>query len=250
MHVCAAGQYPPFYMNGQTWKRLDIEKQMPLGILPTFAYTSQDYPLRRGDCWLLFSDGITEARNPQGEEFTEEGFLRALKTDKPPFAIFTEAVASWKSFIGDAPLHDDASLFFLDWRGLKPDAEFKQTCEPSNLCEGRKFVEAWAKFAGFSDVTVGHIVLGCDEAAANVFRHAYNGKPGPITWQASVEDNTLVLCLKDEGAAVEPSQICGRSLDELKPGGLGTVLMSQIFDHVEYLPQAKGTLLLLKKQIP
>ncbi|MFH1066772.1 MAG: GAF domain-containing SpoIIE family protein phosphatase, partial [bacterium] len=32
IHVCAAGQYPPFYMNGQTWKRLDIEKQMPLGI--------------------------------------------------------------------------------------------------------------------------------------------------------------------------------------------------------------------------
>lgn len=43
----------------------------PLGVIPEISYFSQSVTLRRGARVLLYTDGITETANPQGEMFTE-----------------------------------------------------------------------------------------------------------------------------------------------------------------------------------
>ncbi|MFZ5807263.1 MAG: ATP-binding SpoIIE family protein phosphatase [Verrucomicrobiota bacterium] len=250
IHVCAAGQYPPFHMDTRQWHQPDVLLQMPFGILPNFRYTSQIFPLERGHCWMLFSDGVTESRNPDGDEFTKERFLRSLQTGMSASAIFSRAVHSWQTFMNHAPQHDDASLLFLDWRGMPPMAELEQTCDPSVLGMAREFVESWAQFAGFDDLTTGQIVLACDEAVTNIYRHAYDGHPGPIALRSEIEEDVLYISLQDEGKPVDASQIRGRPLEKIQPGGLGSFLIAQIFDSVEYIPQKKGTLLKLEKKIP
>jgi anti-sigma regulatory factor (Ser/Thr protein kinase) len=39
-------------------------------------------------------------------------------------------------------------------------------------------------------------------------------------------------------------------LDDLRPGGLGTVLLQNVFKEVRYEPQAHGTRLTLRKALP
>ena len=68
IQICAAGQVPPLHFDGGPWQRFEMKTQLPLGILSTCTYTSERAPLRRGDSWLLFSDGITEARNTADED--------------------------------------------------------------------------------------------------------------------------------------------------------------------------------------
>lgn len=249
LHVCAAGQYAPFHMDGNKWEKIEVPKQLPLGILPGFNYTSQKYPLKKGDCWMLFSDGITEARNSAGEEFTEQRFFKSLETGMPAEAMFEKAIETWKNFVGDAPQHDDASLLFLEWSGGSPPGELKQICDPSTMREGRNFIEAWAHFAGFDDVTVGQIVLACDEAATNIYRHAYKGKSGPIVFRAMIYEGVFVIQIEDEGEPINPEKIQSRKQEKLQPGGLGVVVISKVFDEVEYQPRTKGTLLTFKKRI-
>ena len=250
LQVCTAGQNPPAHSNNSPWKTMPCTPQLPLGVMGGFTYHAETFPLRPGDYWALFSDGITEARNTAGLELTETVFLEKAPIGLNPPDTFAALIKNWKDFVGAAPPHDDASLMLFVWRGSAPACCFKCQCCLESLAPGRAFIEEWAKFSCFDDITVGQIVLACDEAATNIYRYAYGGQPGPLEIHASIEEDHLIIRFIDQGTPVDPSQIIGRSLDDLRPGGLGTVLLHSVFDAVDYQPQAVGTILELKKRLP
>jgi sigma-B regulation protein RsbU (phosphoserine phosphatase) len=49
----------------------------PVGMFPNWAYEEGAVQLDQGDLVLAYTDGVTEAVNPAGEEWGEEGLLRA-----------------------------------------------------------------------------------------------------------------------------------------------------------------------------
>jgi anti-sigma regulatory factor (Ser/Thr protein kinase) len=115
---------------------------------------------------------------------------------------------------------------------------------------GREFVEQWAVYAGYDDVTVGRIVMACDEAASNVFRHGYAEKSGPLKYHAEVTDDNLAIQIIDEAKSFDASKIKCRELSDLRPGGLGTFIIGQVFEDVKYEPTGRGTILTLRKHLP
>jgi sigma-B regulation protein RsbU (phosphoserine phosphatase) len=52
---------------------------MPLGILPVAVYGVQDVTLEMGDTVVLYTDGLTEAENPEEEEYGEERLAELCK---------------------------------------------------------------------------------------------------------------------------------------------------------------------------
>ena len=160
------------------------------------------------------------------------------------------ALRSWNTYCDSAPQHDDASLLLLDWRGRPPAPEFSTICCPENLAAIRGFVESWAVFAGFGDTTTGQIVMACDEACTNIFCHGYGQKPGPIRLRVEITGTTLAIQIADEAAPVDAREIRCRDLTDLRPGGLGTFVMTQVFDEVNYLPLEQGNTLTLRKGLP
>jgi serine phosphatase RsbU (regulator of sigma subunit) len=57
------------------WRYLE-EGGIPLGITPDFAYGETAMSLGAGDSILMYTDGITDARNLGGEDFGEERLIR------------------------------------------------------------------------------------------------------------------------------------------------------------------------------
>lgn len=49
---------------------------------------------------------------------------------------------------------------------------------------------------------------------------------------------------------MDAKEIRGRQLSDLRPGGLGTVVISQVFDEVNHVPVGKGNSLTLRKALP
>jgi anti-sigma regulatory factor (Ser/Thr protein kinase) len=232
------------------WELLECPPQLPVGIMPGFSYQHSEFELKPGHLWLLFSDGITEARNPTGEEYGEERLHKACPTCANAKRALDLISSDWLTFMGEQPQHDDASLLLLDWRGSAPAESLHIDCSTDNLSTAREYIESWAKFCGYDDITVGQIVLACDEATTNVYRHAYDGKGGSLEFQVNIIEDRLKIVLIDQGTPVELSKIKGRELDDLRPGGLGTVLLKQVFSEVTYLPQKMGTQLVLEKELP
>lgn len=250
IEVCAAGQYGPLVGSLKEWNEPAVVPQLPLGVFPGFSYKSLRFPLVKGQQWLLYSDGIAEARNTAGHELGVEGFRAGLPCGQSAPVALNRAVDHWKSFTGTAPQHDDASFLLVQWRGHAPASTLEMECVTQSLCTGRRFIEAWAQYAGFDDITIGQIILAADEAVTNIHRYAYQGEGGTLRVDVRLEDGYLVVQLRDDGIPCDPAKIQGRALDDLRPGGLGSFLLNAIFDHVHYEPLAKGTILTLKKRLP
>jgi phosphoserine phosphatase RsbU/P len=61
-----AGHNPPLLIRSTGTVELLCEGGMVLGIFPDNQYEQAEMPLMSGDRLLFYTDGITEARNPEG----------------------------------------------------------------------------------------------------------------------------------------------------------------------------------------
>ena len=69
---CNAGHNPGIVLRTGGEVELLASTGMPLGILPTGVYGGEDVTLEKGDTVVLYTDGLTEAENPDEEEYGEE----------------------------------------------------------------------------------------------------------------------------------------------------------------------------------
>jgi len=69
---CNAGHNPGIVLRSGGDVELLESTGMPLGILPTAVYGAGDVTLEMGDTVVLYTDGLTEAENPDEEEYSEE----------------------------------------------------------------------------------------------------------------------------------------------------------------------------------
>ena len=75
---CNAGHNAPILIRGEYTARLE-EGGALLGIFLDWKFEQRTVDLLSGDRILLFTDGITEAENLQGEEFGEERLIGAMR---------------------------------------------------------------------------------------------------------------------------------------------------------------------------
>jgi len=100
-----------------------------------------------------------------------------------------------------------------------------------------------AEKIGFSNADCRAIVLAVDEALTNIIRHAYGGEAErPIhaefrmveAQRDGLGQKALEITLEDEGTEVDRAKLCSRSLEELRPGGLGLHFIRESMDTVEF----------------
>jgi serine phosphatase RsbU (regulator of sigma subunit) len=88
---------------------------MPLGILPVGQYTVGEVALEPGDTLVLYTDGITEAENPDEEEFGE-GRLEAVCARNRALGLEELAEVLWdelNDFADGAPFADDRTFVMV-----------------------------------------------------------------------------------------------------------------------------------------
>lgn len=100
-YVLSAGRIDPVRSHG-----------LPIGILPQTRYAAQTIPFPAGSTIVLYSDGITEAENVEGDEFGNdrlEAILRA-QAEANPASLRDAIVFDVDRFVGEAPQKDDQTL--------------------------------------------------------------------------------------------------------------------------------------------
>ncbi len=130
----------------------------------------------------------------------------------------------------------------------------KQTLEfsshPENLAMMRAFVRQFLSCIPLPGQEAELLVLGVDEACANIIRHAYKQHPEqPITLSCERLKGCVKFKLRDFGRQVDPAQFGGRPIDRIEPGGLGLHLIRKAFDEVDYNLKKLGTELVLVKRL-
>ncbi|MFD1662830.1 SpoIIE family protein phosphatase [Streptomyces caeni] len=107
-----AGHVPPLVRRADR----SVERLVPPGLLLGIGCESVGSParvdLRPGDSLVLVTDGITEARSPQGEQFGEERLTDALTAVPAPGAVnlLESVTTSVAAFTHDTSRDDQAAL--------------------------------------------------------------------------------------------------------------------------------------------
>lgn len=109
---CNAGHNPPLLVrpSGEV-DRLGAVGTV-LGIMPELGYEEETHRFEVGDMLAIYSDGVTEAENPDGEEYGEQRLTEVLlqHRDLDAAAIVARVVESVSAWIAAAPAADDVTL--------------------------------------------------------------------------------------------------------------------------------------------
>lgn len=94
---------------------LPLTKGIALGVMPGLSYQEQSITLAPGDTVFLYTDGVTEAMNTEGEEFGEERLQQVFATVSPqdPQAANEAVFAAVREFAGETPQSDDITCLAL-----------------------------------------------------------------------------------------------------------------------------------------
>lgn len=117
--LCAAHPAPLLVRAGHSLGELDVDPGFPLGF-GSRDDTVVEASLEPGDRVLLFSDGVVEARSPEGDFFGTERLIEMLVRQEshqqpPPETLRRLILAVLEHQRG--MLQDDATLLLLEWAG-------------------------------------------------------------------------------------------------------------------------------------
>lgn len=121
---------------------------------------------------------------------------------------------------------------------------------PDELPQIRDAMAAIADSVGFGEEDRCHTVLALDEALANVIKHGYGqacGEPIDICIVPLAREGQVGLrvTIRDFGRQVDPSEIRGRDLNDVRPGGLGVHIIRSVMDEVTYERAEEGGMRLI-----
>lgn len=111
------GGVPDCYLlsnKGQTLKSLR-SRHLPLGVLSSEQFDDEmtEHSMDFDDRLFMWSDGIVEARDAQGDMYGEERLQSLFKQGLAPDALFDAVQASVSDFVGESERDDDTTLIEL-----------------------------------------------------------------------------------------------------------------------------------------
>lgn len=115
---CNAGHNPPLVVSASGVRTLE-GSGMPVGLFGAAPYADEETQLQPGDVLVTFSDGVTEALNTAGEEYSEARLIEEVqKYRTAPLSDFLQAViTSVQAFAAGAQQSDDVTVLVLRYLG-------------------------------------------------------------------------------------------------------------------------------------
>lgn len=126
--------------------------------------------------------------------------------------------------------------------------------QPRLLASVRSLVITLAERVGFSEIESGHIALAVDEALANIIRHGYEQREDEVidifVWMLHEPNRGIRIMIEDEAPQIDPNEIKGRNLDNVRPGGLGVHIMREVMTTCRFeRREHKGMRVIMEKML-
>jgi len=122
--------HPPVLLQrkrSRVWQRLEVPEtpdaaNLPLGVLAGARYSQLSLPLEAGDRIFLYTDGVLECSNTEGQEFGEERLLDSLARSSalPLREVKRSVLQNLTEHRGDQDVEDDVTFLIVEVRDGSP----------------------------------------------------------------------------------------------------------------------------------
>lgn len=242
------GSAKPIHLRPATGEIVLLQgDNLPVGTVVSEQYRQYQEPFVDGDLFVLYSDGITEARSPSGELFGVDRLCRllrekgALSTEEIVAAVRDEVL----TFCGGRDrIADDMTLIAVcvepsqcTSRSRRAHAFFQS--DLGQLDAVRRFVKQLCHGATHPEIGwCDKIQLIVTEAFTNVVKHSYRGQlRRRVVIATEFTAEGLLLEIKDQGVPLDPSNFAYPDLSGSSDRGFGLLIIGQVADQVAYYPK-------------
>lgn len=219
---------------------------MPIGFVETQVFRTHRLPLEEGDMLFFYSDGLTEARNSEGQFFGEERIMHYLSAhhEGTPQAILSALFALVFAFSVD-DVHDDITgvMIRID-HPAKPyePVERRRFAIGTGLpTEARRFLQDCITQLPISADSVTQILYAVHEALVNVLVHDTEaGRNEGDTIEVSFDNrgDWVYIALSYRGSPFvvsrpdSPEEILAERIGRFAQHGYGVPLMHAVMDSI------------------
>jgi serine phosphatase RsbU (regulator of sigma subunit)/anti-sigma regulatory factor (Ser/Thr protein kinase) len=218
---------------------------LPLGVQQFLSCRTRGINLEPGDVMLLYSDGVTEAENPEGDVFGAQGLSDIMEIVYPApaedqLSVILKAV---EAFCDGLPIRDDLTLvmFRVMENGDEIDKVIPLVLQSKTSAIG-PFIE-WisTKIApqlpeGCKPGLVDEFTLALSEVITNQTEHAYRYKTDLIIGRLTLNDRQWQADLYDRGIGFDTDSAEDFEINPDDPPihGYGLRIMHSLLDHCMY----------------
>ncbi len=259
-----AGHNKPLVMHvGGDFEYLNEKSGFVMAALDTVKYIKMELDLEPGDVIFLYTDGVPEATDSNGQLYGDDRLLdlvNSLPKDismEPLCGIVKESV---DLFVGEAPQFDDITMVAIRYRGnvRKGDLIDKQLeleAKLENVGRVVEFAEEEMKKVGCPMKTMMMVETALDEVFSNISMYAYPRTTGNarIRLFLDKEKKYLTVLFEDEGIPYDPTKKTDPDIslnaEERPIGGLGIFIVKKVMDSVSYERKGGKNYLTLRKQL-
>lgn len=119
-YVDAGHEYPAICRAGGKFTVDEDVHSGPVAALKKMAFDAGSFDLGPGDVLYLYTDGVTEANDPDGEMFRADKMIDALNIDPgaPAEEIDANVRRAIGEFVKDAPQFDDTTSLIFRYKGV------------------------------------------------------------------------------------------------------------------------------------
>ncbi len=251
MNYINCGHNPPLIKrnNGQ-YEYLDIDPNMVLGIFDDIDYKIFDTTLNTGDSIFLYTDGLTEAFNPNGQVYGEQRLkdclnsIEAVSVDK----VIKEVKDSVKEYTQGLSQTDDLTMLLFQY--FKTLRKFERPAVKENYKEFSNWLLATCSEWNLNDELTNKLDMCGEEIFANICFYAYPFKVRNIAVSLEKYEKEVIMVFEDSGIMYNPLEKPDPDLTippkERKLGGLGIFMVKQMAKEVEYQRVKNKNILSLK----
>ena len=242
LRYCNAGHNPPIILTNSI-QPLPVRPNLPLGVMHGMCYEEQEVILHYDDALFLYTDGLTEAENPEHELFGEERMKAVLHTRRDVQAQLEAMQQAVADFVGTAPKSDDLTMMFIHYMNKKPNSTTERSLTLNNdiqqIARLAEFTGSIAEDTHMDNALAMGINLALEEAITNVIMYAYpQGKGGQVQIDAVIREGSLDFIISDTGIPFDPTAApeadTSLGVEDRPIGGLGIFLVRKIMDKVSY----------------
>ncbi len=119
--VNAGHEHPAIRHRGSGFELLERKHGFVCGGMKKVKYTDDDFELAPGDMLFVYTDGVPEATNSNGERYGMERMVAALSSyeGEDPKELLGTVRADIDTFVGEAPQFDDLTMLAVRYDGKK-----------------------------------------------------------------------------------------------------------------------------------
>ena len=230
---CNAAHMPPMVKSSDNSVRLiNMIPNIPLGYEKTFKFVEEGCMLDMDEKLVLYTDGVTEARDTERKMMGEPKWLDIVSHDDD----LLEAV---KRYIGEAEPTDDITLMTIRKKSAAQPVSVRVPNHIEQWPSLRRTLHEYGVCVGIEKHTLKKLEIALEEAVVNVisYSHATEMELKIQRSSLNVQRPALNVTLTDNGVPFDPtSSECdtAKVIEERQIGGLGISLLRQITDEQHY----------------